>query len=172
MDGPPQARSRDMKIVNQTVDSTGSVDILNHMVLDASPNLDRVFHALSHPARRAILRQLSDQEQNLTELAAPLRMTFPAASKHVRVLEDAKLVKRRVSGRTHLCRLHAAPLKDASDWMEAYRAKWEQAFDALDVLLAEMQGKAPPDPSGPAKSPPARAARTSKKKSPRHGHLK
>jgi DNA-binding transcriptional ArsR family regulator len=109
------------------------------MVLDRSPSLDRVFHALAHPARRAILRQLTDSERNLTELASPLKMTFPAASKHVRVLEKAKLVRRRVVGRTHLCRLHPAPLKEANEWTETYRQTWERSFAALDDLLAEMQ---------------------------------
>ena len=70
--------------------------MLNQMVLDRSPTLDRVFHALAHPARRAILRRLSDKEQNLSELSAPLKMSFPAASKHVRVLERARLVRRRI----------------------------------------------------------------------------
>lgn len=121
------------------------------MVLDRSPSLDRVFHALAHPARRAILRQLSDREQNLSELSAPLKMSFPAASKHVRVLERARLVKRRVEGRSHLCRLDAAPLKDVSEWMERFREQWEARFRALDDLLAEMQGKEPavdPKPEG------------------------
>jgi hypothetical protein len=64
---------------------TKSSGILNHMVLDRSPRLDRVFHALAHPARRAIIRQLAGGERNLSELASPLWMTFPAATKHVRV---------------------------------------------------------------------------------------
>ena len=114
-------------------------DILNQMVLDRSPMLDRIFHALAHPARRAILRQLTDREQNLSELAAPFRMSFPAASKHVRVLERAKLVKRRVVGRDHLCRLDAAPLKNVVDWMEGYREFWESNFQRLDALLEEMK---------------------------------
>lgn len=109
------------------------------MVLDRSPTLDRVFHALSHPARRAILRRLSSNEQNLSELAAPMKMSFPAASKHVRVLERARLVRRRVVGRSHLCRLDAGPLKDVAEWTEGYRQHWEAAFSALDELLAEMQ---------------------------------
>lgn len=109
------------------------------MVLDRSPALDRVFHALAHPARRAILRRLTDSEQNLSELSAPLRMSFPAASKHVRVLERARLVRRRVVGREHLCRLHAAPLKDANQWTEQFRVNWEDRFQALDELLEEMK---------------------------------
>ena len=113
---------------------------------DRSPQLDRVFHALAHPARRAIVRQLSIGERNLSELAAPLRMTFPAASKHVRVLEGARLVRRRVVGRQHLCRLHAAPLKDAMLWTEQFRQHWETRFQALDSLLEEMRAEERPRP--------------------------
>jgi hypothetical protein len=70
-------------------------------------------------------------------------MTFPAATKHVRVLERAMLVRRRVVGREHLCRLSAAPLKDAMDWTEAFRQHWEDRFDALETLLDEMQSPSP-----------------------------
>lgn len=109
------------------------------MVLDRSPALDRVFHALAHPARRAILRRLSRREQNLSELSAPLKMSFPAASKHIRVLERAKLVRRRVIGRSHMCRLNAAPLKDAAEWTEGFRQEWEKRFQRLDRLLDELK---------------------------------
>jgi DNA-binding transcriptional ArsR family regulator len=111
------------------------------MVLDRSASLDRVFHALSHPARRAILRRLTSREQNLSELAAPFRMSFPAASKHVRVLERARLVRRRIVGRTHLCRLDAAPLRRVAAWMEGYRRFWEGRFQALDSLLEGMKAR-------------------------------
>ena len=77
----------------------------------------------------------------LSELAAPLKMTFPAASKHVRVLEGAKLVRRRVAGREHLCRLDAAPLKDATQWTEQFRRSWEAKFQALDAVLLEMKSE-------------------------------
>lgn len=117
------------------------IGILNHMVLDRSPRLDLVFHALAHPARRAIIRQLSGGECNLSELASPLRMTFPAATKHVRVLERAKLVRRRVAGRQHLCRLRAAPLRDAMRWTEQFRQNWEARFEALDSLLDDMKSE-------------------------------
>jgi DNA-binding transcriptional ArsR family regulator len=111
------------------------------MVVDRSPRLDLVFHALAHPARRMIIRQLSGGERNLSELASPLRMTFPAATKHVRVLERAKLVRRRVVGRQHLCRLHAAPLKEATRWTDQFRRNWEARFEALDSLLEEMKSE-------------------------------
>jgi DNA-binding transcriptional ArsR family regulator len=109
------------------------------MVSDRSARLDLVFHALAHPARRAIIRQLSSGERNLSELASPLQMTFPAATKHVRVLERANLVRRRVSGREQLCRLRAAPLKEATLWTEQFRRNWEVRFEALDAVLDEMK---------------------------------
>jgi DNA-binding transcriptional ArsR family regulator len=111
------------------------------MVQDRSPVLDRVFHALAHPARRTMLRRLAGGELNLSELAAPLRMSFPAASKHVRVLEKARLVRRRVVGRTHLCRIEAKPLGDASGWLEHYRQLWEANFQRLDDLLDELKDR-------------------------------
>src|SRR5580693_5156309 len=107
------------------VDNLAGTDIVNQMVNNLSPTLDRVFHALAHPARRTMLSDLMDGERNLSELAAPLRMSFPAASKHVRVLERARLVRRRVVGREHLCRIEAKPLADASGWLENYRRIWE-----------------------------------------------
>jgi DNA-binding transcriptional ArsR family regulator len=117
------------------------------VALDRSPRLDLVFHALAHPARRAIVRQLSIGERNLSELASPLKMTFPAATKHVRVLERARLVRRRVVGRQHLCRLHAAPLKDATLWTEQFRRNWEARFQLMDALLEDMKSEPPSRPS-------------------------
>src|SRR5262245_10237807 len=121
------------------VDNSARPVILNHMVQDQSRSLDRVFHALAHPARRAMLRRLADGERNLTELAAPLRMSFPAASKHGRGLEKARLVRRRVVGRTHICRIEGQPLAQASGWLEEYRQIWEGNFQRLDDLLEEMK---------------------------------
>lgn len=86
-----------------------------------------------------MVRRLATGERNLSELAAPLKMSFPAASKHVRVLERAKLVRRRVSGRQHLCRLEAAPLKEITVWIEQFRENWEQRFQTLDTLLEGMK---------------------------------
>lgn len=117
------------------------------MVIDQSPTLDRVFHALAHPARRAILRQLSDRERNLTELAAPLKMSFPAASKHVRVLERARLVRRRVVGRNHLCRAESGPLTQANEWLENYRRTLEANYRRLDALLEELKSESAGPPT-------------------------
>lgn len=121
------------------VDNRPRGGIFNHMVQDRSATLNRVFHALAHPARRAMLRRLAEGERNLSQLAAPLRMSFPAASKHVRVLERARLVRRRVVGRTHLCRIEGKPLADASKWLEKYRRVWEASFQRLDALLEELK---------------------------------
>ncbi len=88
-----------------------------------------------------MLRRLSAGEQNLTELATPFRMSFPAASKHVRVLEDAKLLRRRIVGRTHVCRINPQPLKDAAAWADGFHRLWDDRFNALDGYLARLQGK-------------------------------
>lgn len=136
-----RARSGESGVMARRLDIVTPPGIVIHMVVDRSSRLDRVFHALAHPARRAIVRQLSGGERNLSELAAPLKMTFPAATKHVRVLERANLVRRRVAGREHLCRLHAGPLKDAMDWTEQFRKNWEARFEALDSLLEEMKSE-------------------------------
>jgi DNA-binding transcriptional ArsR family regulator len=140
LDGVHQ-RFRTEKLLNQPVDNLRARHKLNHMVLDRSPTLDRVFHALSHPARRAILRQLTVGERNLSELADPLKMSFPAASKHVKVLERAKLVRRRVVGRTHIFRVEDKPMAEANQWLEEYRRNWERNFLRLDALLDQMKAE-------------------------------
>jgi DNA-binding transcriptional ArsR family regulator len=88
-----------------------------------------------------MIRQLSGGECNLSELASPLRMTFPAATKHVRVLEAADLVGRRVAGREQICHLRAEPLKDAMSWTEQFRKNWEARFKALDSILDDMKSE-------------------------------
>ncbi|MGE0479619.1 MAG: ArsR/SmtB family transcription factor [Phycisphaerae bacterium] len=121
------------------------------MVIDRSPQLDRVFHALAHPARRAILRRLAAREQNLSELAAPLNMSFPAASKHIRVLERAKLVRRRIVGRQHICRVEGGPLASANLWLEEYRRNWERNFLRMDALLDRMKAEERDQTTRPSK---------------------
>ncbi len=105
------------------------------MVLDQSPQLDGVFHALADPTRRSMLRSLAGGQRKIGDLAAPHRMSFAAASKHVRVLERAGLVTREVQGRTHLCRLQAAPLAEADSWLSFYSRLWSDQLDALDAVL-------------------------------------
>lgn len=93
--------------------------------------LDRVFRALGDRTRRAMLAHLASGSASVTELAAPFDMSLPAASKHVRVLESAGLVERRVEGRVHRCALDPAPLRDASEWVEVYRRFWDDTLEAL-----------------------------------------
>ena len=84
-----------------------------------------------------MLGHLAERELTIGELATPFRMSFAGASKHVRVLEGAGLVKRRVRGRTHLCRLDAARLAEANAWLRRYEHFWSAGLDALEALLLE-----------------------------------
>jgi DNA-binding transcriptional ArsR family regulator len=105
------------------------------MVSQSSAALDGVFQALSDPTRRAMLRSLASGEHNIGELAAPFNMSFAAASKHIRVLENAGLLRRRVQGRRHLCRIEPSPLAAADKWLRFYEHFWNKRLDALDALL-------------------------------------
>jgi DNA-binding transcriptional ArsR family regulator len=97
--------------------------------------LDAVFHALADPTRRAILRSLAEEPASVGALAAPHRMSLAAASKHIKALERAGLVRRRVQGRTHVCSLAPRPLGDAAAWLDFYRGFWTAQLDALDAAL-------------------------------------
>jgi DNA-binding transcriptional ArsR family regulator len=105
------------------------------MVEQSRRELDGVFGALSDPTRREMLRRLAAGERAIGELAAPFRMSFAAASKHVRVLERAGLVRRRVQGRNHICRIEPAPLGAAAEWLRHYEAFWRTQLDGLDAML-------------------------------------
>ncbi len=101
--------------------------------------LSTTFAALADPTRRAILARLASGEKSVTELAEPFAMSLPAISKHLKVLERAGLIERRREAQWRPCRLEAAPLKDAADWIEEYRQFWEESFDRLDEVLQELQ---------------------------------
>jgi DNA-binding transcriptional ArsR family regulator len=105
------------------------------MVLQQTSQLDHVFHALADPTRRAMLRSLAGGERKIGDLATPFSMSFAAASKHVRVLEAAGLVRRRIEGRAHICRIEAEPLRDAEEWLRFYEGFWSRKLDALEVAL-------------------------------------
>jgi DNA-binding transcriptional ArsR family regulator len=105
------------------------------MVNYSSAPLDATFGALADPTRRAILARLARGEATVTELAEPFRVSLPAISKHLRVLESAGLLQREIDGRVHRCRLAAEPMKNAAAWIEQYRAFWESQFDALEKYL-------------------------------------
>jgi len=106
----------------------------------ATDQLDRTFAALADPTRRAILDRLARGEAGVGELAAPFRMSQPAISKHLKVLERAGLVARGRDRQRRPARLEAAPLKEAADWTEQYRRFWEESYDRLDEYLRELQG--------------------------------
>jgi DNA-binding transcriptional ArsR family regulator len=97
--------------------------------------LDATFAALSDATRRGILARLATGEASVTELAKPYDMSLPAVSTDLRVLESAGLVARSKDGRVHRCRLEAAPLKSAADWIEHYRRFWEAQLDSLQRFL-------------------------------------
>jgi DNA-binding transcriptional ArsR family regulator len=109
--------------------------ILNRMVEERVDELSAVFRALGDPTRRAMLRRLAAGERSVGELAQPFRMSLAAASKHVRVLERAGLVRRTVRGRTHHCRLDAGRLAEAQQWLAFYQRFWTERLDALDALF-------------------------------------
>ena len=102
-------------------------------------NLDAVFAALADPTRRAILSRLSSGEASVNELAAPFRMSQPAVSKHLKVLERAGLIERQIDRQRRLARLKAAPMADAVRWLEDFRRFWSSSFDQLDDLLEELK---------------------------------
>src|SRR5689334_13701230 len=104
-------------------------------------SLDATFAALADPTRRAILARLAEGEASVLELAEPFAMSQPAISKHLKVLERAGLVSRGRDAQRRPCRLEAVPLREASDWLERYRAHWEARFQRLDVLLKELKEK-------------------------------
>jgi DNA-binding transcriptional ArsR family regulator len=150
--------------------------ILNRMVNYSTAALDSTFGALADPTRRAILGRLARGEAIVTELAEPFRVSLPAVSKHVRVLETAGLLEREVDGRVHRCRLAARPMKNAAAWLQQYRAFWEVQFDALAKYLEtnvskenqswQAHGKAKQAPVSRSKSA-GRSRRRAKKSSPR-----
>jgi DNA-binding transcriptional ArsR family regulator len=101
--------------------------------------LSVTFAALADPTRRAILARLALGETTVSELAKPFKMSGPAVSKHLKVLERAGLIARGREAQWRPCRLKAGPMKEATDWLEGYRRFWEQSFDHLDAYLTELQ---------------------------------
>jgi DNA-binding transcriptional ArsR family regulator len=105
--------------------------------------LDTTFAALADPTRRAILARLARGEASVLELAEPFDMSLPAISKHLKVLERAKLIERGRDAQRRPCRLAAAPLREIADWTNQYRRHWEESFDKLDGYLRQLQTNKP-----------------------------
>lgn len=116
--------------------------MLNLMVEHSSTvGLDDTCAALAHPVRREILARLREGPGTVTGLAEPFDLSLWAVSKHISVLEDASLLRRRVEGRVHNLSLEPAPLGEASAWLQAYREFWEGRLDALDAVLRGSRGR-------------------------------
>jgi DNA-binding transcriptional ArsR family regulator len=111
-------------------------------------SLSTTFAALADPTRRAILARLVAGEATVNELAAPFDISLPAVSKHLKVLEHAGLIARGREKQWRPCRLEAAPLRDAAEWIERYRLFWEESLDRLGEFLGEIQAGNEPAPGG------------------------
>jgi DNA-binding transcriptional ArsR family regulator len=113
-------------------------------------HLSETFSALSDPTRRAMLAQLSKGEANVSDLAKPFLkdMSLPAITKHLKVLEKAGLITKTREAQWRPCKLNGAPLKSAADWMETYRAFWEESFDRLGEYLKTVTTKKKGKPHG------------------------
>ncbi|MEI2429502.1 metalloregulator ArsR/SmtB family transcription factor [Lysobacter yananisis] len=136
------------------------------MVEHNSQRLDAVFQALADPTRRAMLRQLADGERKVGELAEPYAMTLAAASKHIKALERAGLVRREVRGRIHVCRLDAQPLHGGFEWLRHYERFWNQRLDDLEALLRaeDDASRRAPTPAAPTSAAPAEPPRPPRRK--------
>jgi DNA-binding transcriptional ArsR family regulator len=119
--------------------------MLNQMVHFSPDPLDRTFAALADPTRRALLARLSETENvSVSELARPFPMSLPAIIKHLDVLSDAGLITRRKSGRTVACRLTAAPMEEATRWLNRYQRFWSHQLERLAEFLEEETCQPPP----------------------------
>jgi DNA-binding transcriptional ArsR family regulator len=145
------------QIFNQAVDYPKGRSIFNQMVELHVHQLDSIFHALGDATRRRMLRELARGERTVGQLAEPFAISFQAASKHIKALEHAGLIRREVRGRTHVCRLDPGPLASAHQWLSFYERFWTEHLDVLERILREAAGKSPARKESPKKS------RTSKK---------
>jgi len=115
--------------------------MVNNNISHDSAQLNLIFSALSDPTRRAMLLKLADKEQSVADLSAPFDISKSAVTKHVKVLENAGLLRRTISGRVHHCRLAVDPLHAASDWMAFYQKFWHNKLDALESYLVTEKDK-------------------------------
>lgn len=125
--------------------------------------LDALFHALGDVTRRRMLSRLAEGEHTVGQLAEPFRMSLAAASKHIKALEGAGLIRREIQGRTHICYLNAGPLRAADEWLRHYERFWSGRLDQLEELL-RLDGTTAP---AGRDSPPRRTRATLVKALPR-----
>ncbi|RWN25045.1 helix-turn-helix transcriptional regulator [Mesorhizobium sp.] len=117
------------------------------MVELETPQMDSVFHALGDATRRHMLRDLAGGERTVSQMAQPFAMSLAAASKHIKALENAGLIRREVRGRTHVCRLEPGPLASAHQWLGFYERFWTSRLDVLERLLREEDARKAQDDS-------------------------
>jgi DNA-binding transcriptional ArsR family regulator len=110
-------------------------------MLNHSPALDQVFHALADPSRRAMVERLSLGPASVSELARPLAMSLPAVVQHLQVLETSGLVRTEKSGRVRTCTIVPNTLATAAQWIDERKTTWERHFDRLDAFLGQDKGK-------------------------------
>jgi DNA-binding transcriptional ArsR family regulator len=113
------------------------------MVEQDAMELGPVFHALGDSTRRQMLHELAQGERTVTQLAEPFTISLAAASKHIKVLENAALIRREIRGRTHLCHLNAGPLASAHEWLGYYERFWTDRLDMLERLLRDADADTP-----------------------------
>jgi DNA-binding transcriptional ArsR family regulator len=113
----------------------GGSSIFNRVVELQAPQLNSVFHALGDATRRQMLRELARGERTVGQLAEPFEISLAAASKHIKALENAGLIRREVRGRTHVCSLDPGPLASAHEWLGFYERFWTSRLDELERLL-------------------------------------
>lgn len=119
------------------------------MTLQATDPLSAAFSALADPTRRAILARLAQGETSVGDLIKPFAISGPAISRHLRVLENARLIERKVDAQWRICRLNPPGLRVANDWLSQYREFWEQSLDRLVEVLEQAEGHAPSTASHP-----------------------
>ena len=115
--------------------------MFNHMVELSTHQMSSVFHALGDATRRRMLHELASGERTVGQLAEPFAISLAAASKHIKALENAGLIRREVRGRTHLCRLDPGPLAAAHEWLSFYERFWTTRLDTLDRLLRQEDAR-------------------------------
>jgi DNA-binding transcriptional ArsR family regulator len=124
------------------------------MVELKASQLDPVFHALGDATRRRMLGDLAQTERTVGELAKPFAMSLAAASKHIKTLENAGLIRREVRGRTHWCYLNPVPLASAHQWLSDYERFWTNRLDALERLLRDQDASRSPTIKPPTRRRP------------------
>jgi DNA-binding transcriptional ArsR family regulator len=121
-----------------------NIEFMSKQASSPEEALDQVFMALADPTRRQLVRLLAEQERTVGELAEPFSMSLAAVSKHIKVLEAAGIVARRVDGRVHTLALRPEALSGALDWITIYRNFWSRRLDALDDFTSADKGRPPP----------------------------